>query len=81
MVSIFTIFATGTGSFMHFRKIGMKSGIYFRKIGTRNGYVFETSMERPHPKYGQIPPPPPGPPESEFVALPLLWGTRDRAAI
>ena len=53
---------------MHFRKIGIKSGIYFRysgiksgihfgKIGIRNGYVFETSMARPRPKSGQVPPP------------------------
>ena len=43
---------------MHFRKIGIKSGIYFGKIGIRNGYVFETSMARPRPKSGQVPPPP-----------------------
>ena len=45
---------------MHFRKIGIKSGIHFGKIGIRNGYVFETSMARPRPKAGQVPPPPPG---------------------
>ena len=42
---------------MHFRKIGIKSGIHFGKIGVRNGYVFETSMARPRPKSGQVPPP------------------------
>ena len=41
---------------MLFRKIGIKSGIYFFKIGIRNGYVFETSMARPRPKSGQVPP-------------------------
>ena len=45
---------------MHFRKIGIKSGIHFGKIGIRNRYVFETSMARPSPKSGQVPPPPPG---------------------
>ena len=30
----------------------------FGKIGIRNGYVFETSMARPRPKSGQVPPPP-----------------------
>ena len=29
----------------------------FGKIGIRNGYVFETSMARPRPKSGQVPPP------------------------
>ena len=42
---------------MHFRKIGIKSGIHFGKIGIRNGYVFETSMARPRPTAGQVPPP------------------------
>ena len=42
---------------MHFRKIGIKSGIHFGKIGIRNRYVFETSMARPRPKAGQVPPP------------------------
>ena len=42
---------------MHFQKIGIKSGIHFGKIGIRNGYVFETSMARPRPKSGQVPPP------------------------
>ena len=36
----------------------MKSGIHFGKIGIRSGYVFETSMARPRPKSGQVPPPP-----------------------
>ena len=43
---------------MHFRKIGITSGIHFGLIGIRNGYVFETSMARPRPKAGQLPPPP-----------------------
>ena len=34
----------------------MKSGIHFGIIGIRNGYVFETSMARPRPKAGQVPP-------------------------
>ena len=38
--------------------IGIGSGMHFRKIGIRNGYVFETSMARPRPKSGQVPPPP-----------------------
>ena len=38
---------------MHFRKIR----IHFGKIGIRNGYVFATSMARPRPKSGQVPPP------------------------
>ena len=42
---------------MHFRKIGIKSGVHFGIIGIRNGYVFETSMERPRPKAGRVPPP------------------------
>ena len=45
---------------IYFRKIGIKSGIHLGKIGIRNGYVFETSMARPRPKSGQVPPPPPG---------------------
>ena len=47
----------GIKSGIYFRKIGIKSGIHFGKIGIRNGYVFETSMARPHPKSGQVPPP------------------------
>ena len=42
---------------IYFGKIGIKSGIQFGKIGIRNGYVFETSMARPRPKSGQVPPP------------------------
>ena len=67
-VSVFAIFTICIGSGLHFRKIGIKSGIYFLnigitsgihfgKIGIRNGYVFETSMARPRPKAGQVPPP------------------------
>ena len=37
---------------------GSKSGMYFGKIGIRNGYAFGTSMARPRPKSGHIPPPP-----------------------
>ena len=47
----------GIKSGIYFRKIGIKSGIHFGKIGSRNGYVFETSMARPRPKSGQVPPP------------------------
>ena len=39
-------------------KISIKSGIHFGKIGIRNGYVFDTSMARPRPKSGHVPPPP-----------------------
>ena len=48
----------GIKSGIHFGKIGIKSGIHFGKIGIRNGYVFETLMAHPHPKSGQVPPPP-----------------------
>ena len=50
----------GIKSGICFRQIGIKSGIHFGKIGIRNGYVFETSMARPRPKSGQVPPPPRG---------------------
>ena len=46
----------GIKSGMYFWKIGIKSGIHLGKIGIRNGYVFETSMARPRPKSGQVPP-------------------------
>ena len=48
----------GIKSGLYFRKIGIKSGIHFGNFGIRNGYVFETSMARPRPKFGQVPPPP-----------------------
>ena len=41
-----------------FLKIGIKLVIHLEQIGIRNGYVFETSMARPRPNSGQVPPPP-----------------------